>query len=1235
MPDVDHTAPTASIQANVHMILRHRLACAIRAGLLALAGILVASPYLTTHGVGTGESYNYSLAVADGVTQLRAGVFPVLVGQTPFAFNGRVHPLRNAPYLIYLAGAIDVVTGHRLGFHVLQNFSLAFSLLASFFACYAALRWGVRCPPWPALFLACAYGGSAALLAAAYSLDLFMTVHAAPFVPLALAAVARQMSEPRVRNDFLLGGFLGAAWWAHPPVALWLTVGAGLLRLLLWVARPSWRSLAGLAGAAVFGVLLAGFTFISAFEITHYNSFFNAGTRAETGFVALVLSQARRAFIGSVSPVSRSADELGDFQLGYVCWVLLAGSFVVVRQPAPWRGRRLAGAGLVGVALLMVSLCVQVPYFTAWIWSRLPGVFYLLTNDWPMQRLYLIGTAATLLAAGLLLAPHAESQWRRRPWLGSFLLAAALGWLAWEALPFVTRGQRDRWSRAVTARNYLPSNLDLTVTSYAFLGVPPTFSHGVMEPWMEFRILGDFGRTEIASNYGAALAQSAVTVQGTWQHPGAPGTGTVTYDPPLKLEPGRHYLLDFHWLTPAFPGVIALSGPSLQRVYLLPEAGEKKAFGMRAGQRTALALSTSQTTPETVRLSLLASNQTPRLPVPATLADFKLVAVDDAKLPVRVRSWLPLRADVTAPADECYVETARRFIPGYAAFVNGRPVRPIASATGQLMLPVPAGESQIEVRYEGTPLLLAAFWTSLGTGAAGLLVAGCCLVLPRCRSGYVRTTPPSARRILEGAVIAFAGTVAFGAAVALSVRKPWTGVREVPGTVGPLEVRLLLPKGFSPRQQPIIVSGRKGAGNFVFLKYTDDERLQVGLDLWGYVRLSEPIRTDYNQEQDLVVTGGMLYPLGDPLVHALSPFLQSELRRELKVELNGRTVLVERHPTYESLPREITIGSSGIGGSMVEPRFRGEILEVRRLPVPLSVIRSDHPLRLDLELPPNLAGRNEPLLTAWTSHHTQELFYLTYLAGSRVALGYATTDGTEIDGEPVSAKADRPHSVEWVTQGADLTLKLDGVAALQLPGRGLLPGQVQIAHLGLNDTRLPVANARFTGPELVSTSGLSRRPTVPTAGGGPLRMVAILPAGKTGTTEPLLVTGVAGKGDVVYVKYADASHIQLGFDHWGVGGGLSAPIVIDYASPHQIDISLGSLYPAENEAAPLNLPAAVLVKLRQQVTIRLDGAPAWTCDSPAYPSEPSDILAGKNRIGASSCAEDFSGEILEVDRDQP
>jgi hypothetical protein len=83
----------------------------------------------------------------------------------------------------------------------------------------------------------------------------------------------------------------------------------------------------------------------------------------------------------------------------------------------------------------------------------------------------------------------------------------------YQAAPFLFLGKANRWTLDTTEQAYQPSNLNLTVTSYAFLGLPPTFNHGVMDPALEFRILQD-GRDEVASNLSAAFAASPVIAQG-------------------------------------------------------------------------------------------------------------------------------------------------------------------------------------------------------------------------------------------------------------------------------------------------------------------------------------------------------------------------------------------------------------------------------------------------------------------------------------------------------------------------------------------------------------------------------------------------------------------------------------------------------------------------------------------------------------------------------------------------
>ena len=144
----------------------------------------------------------------------------------------------------------------------------------------------------------------------------------------------------------------------------------------------------------------------------------------------------------------------------------------------------------------------------------------------------------------------------------------------------------------------------------------------------EFRLLGRYGRDPLSNNDDAALATGAVVAQGSFRRTGTTGTTrSAAYDPPITLGPGRHYLLNFTWRAAPFSGVLSLAGPSLQRLYLLPQAGESQAFGMSPGQRTAMAISTSRPAPEPVQLRLL--NPTGKSARPASRVARRFQAIGD------------------------------------------------------------------------------------------------------------------------------------------------------------------------------------------------------------------------------------------------------------------------------------------------------------------------------------------------------------------------------------------------------------------------------------------------------------------------------------------------------------------------------------------------------------------------------------------------------------------------------
>jgi len=77
--------------------------------------------------------------------------------------------------------------------------------------------------------------------------------------------------------------------------------------------------------------------------------------------------------------------------------------------------------------------------------------------------------------------------------------------------------------------------------------------------------------------------------------------------------------------------------------------------------------------------------------------------------------------------------------------------------------------------------------------------------------------------------------------------------------VGPVLLDLELPRGITGRSEPVLAGGTHGAGNIVFIEYTDSDHIRIGLEIWGTVLRSDPILVDYLPHR-VAISAGMLHP---------------------------------------------------------------------------------------------------------------------------------------------------------------------------------------------------------------------------------------------------------------------------------------------------------------------------------------------------------------------------------------
>lgn len=676
--------------------------------LIAMILLALHRSILTNGSIGAGDSYWYCVMVADFLTQLREGVFPIFVGQSEFAFNGAVSPLRLAPCLQYLAGVVDCVTLRSLPFYGILNFSLLTCYVAGAFTCYGCLRAIEPRTPWLALVLSLLYSTCPALFGLAYMGDLYMSVTALPFVPLLVYGIWRTLAKGDRASVLALVAPAAALWYCHAPIALWGTVAAAVAQLvrlpLHGLKRQTW--LDWLIGAGVFlGLTLAIFTSVLTLHL--------GGNPANRD---VLIENVLNAYPLAIHPLSDALNELGDYQLGWSLWFALLVGFAGIL----WSRPRLPSLGLGAAASLLLIFILPFPWVKS-LWSSIPQVMVDLTYMWPMQRFYVLLAGLSVFLAYIAQGAIGMNQ-KLKGALMLFLFSAGLAWSVKEVGKFHQITARTTTAPAQAAIGLLPQNQILTRYAFnPFKDIPPYFSHGVIDPVLLNRFLDPTTFTELDSNRARIENDpdlGPISAEGTWttDRPDllAP---TLRLNPSLHLKPGRRYALNISFDHPDFVGALVIRGQRLLRVYWLPNSGydvktvgSSQAFGALAGQTHSITLWTDLGVPEEINLQFFFTGPAPQKEV-QTFGHYTLREYNPAKLPIIIEKWAPYHAHIKSPS-AAYLETPRQFLDGYQARVNGTPVKVKRSPSALVMIPVPKGESRVELAYPGPIRLRIAYFVS-------------------------------------------------------------------------------------------------------------------------------------------------------------------------------------------------------------------------------------------------------------------------------------------------------------------------------------------------------------------------------------------------------------------------------------------------------------------------------------------------------------------------------------------
>lgn len=171
---------------------------------------------------------------------------------------------------------------------------------------------------------------------------------------------------------------------------------------------------------------------------------------------------------------------------------------------------------------------------------------------------------------------------------------------------------------------------------------------------------------------------------------------------------------------------------------------------------------------------------------------------------------------------------------------------------------------------------------------------------------------------------------------------PIDTLTDKPQQYGAVRMAVQFPVVSNPRAEPLVVSGRPGAGDFIYVAYAGDGTLRLGYDHWGIGGpLSESIPVNQQDQEThlLEISMGSLFPAveNDAAWGKVSPETRRQLKATIIIKMDGRTMLQHHSLAYPAGQSEVNVGSNPVGGSTCETIFTGRVLLSERIPPHLSV----------------------------------------------------------------------------------------------------------------------------------------------------------------------------------------------------------------------------------------------------------------------------------------------------------
>lgn len=640
------------------------------------------------------DAQTYYFLITDFVLQIREGLFPTYINQGLLASHA-IPILPRAPYMFLLAGFLDFITASKLSLGTIFNLTINFSIFSGIFVCYLIL---IKLNPlfrWQAAMLAAIYILSPGVGGLIYIWNMYFSSMTIPFVPIFFYSIIRSFTQRDYISSSFFGISLSLIWMAHPPIGIaciLLALFAQCIHFIFYQRTIKFIKI--ISASYLIFLMLSAFYFISVFVI-------GANVTSQPYSVNMLFHLMDHEFMQALTrglnwTLETTFNPIHLFssysiRLTIMLWILFIVSTILSIKNL-YKNQKI----FIILSLLITVLIFPVPFITQYIWSHLPNIFALISEQ-PNFRLC-ISLTVVIVFAVYFAYENIFNHKRKLLFVITLLCVIASARdiyysMAEELYTYIHNNQTQIGNTKTLS---LPENLRLFTMAH-YMGEEDVY----FIPFMENKIISKNG--EILQSVKQILIQRCQLQNPTnfknkfptEETPGIPG-------PSYSLNPGKFYFLGFSLDAQKTDWTAWLRGEQFLRIYTITTGK------LSTSDFNIIPLWNSENYTKKIATTFMG-----RCKPKDNNCDFSLNHICfqefnplDNDFPIRLISIAPYKAELKNIKKESFLETHRMFIKNYRVTVNGKQTPYYKSKNGRVLIPIHSGNSTIEISFLFTPLML-------------------------------------------------------------------------------------------------------------------------------------------------------------------------------------------------------------------------------------------------------------------------------------------------------------------------------------------------------------------------------------------------------------------------------------------------------------------------------------------------------------------------------------------------